>query len=624
MTTNEEIKQRIKLKVQTKNSLDNAVLHTQRCRLYCQGLPDSWWRNEIAYLNEYLKTSNQKDTIRSRYTSGAYVVLQKAFEKLPLDKFHKFLSNFNVPTQPIISKAKSEIERIFYALGANEHYGFIKDEYFADWQNYRKEVADGCSDKYFWQNEGLNALFCEPNSLILIHIPTPEETAEEIAEEQNENEYSAFEPKIMLLPEPEYKLIKIEEIYNISCDSKEIEWVILHTEDGYKYIDEYVMADIDKEQKITAIYEHNFDKIPCNWLISKNRYSFDYIQKEGLISPVIDRLDNFTMDYANAVYMYDSNAYPITYKYAEDCTYKTTKENFSCNGGTCSYTYMQDGITVPYVGKCFCSESKLVGAGSLIEVKAPIDGAIPDMFPPVGQLQVDVNALTFVRNKLVEDENMILGLIIGGNIQSTEEQAKNEIQVQGNFESRNGVLMSVSEMVQYAWNYANNFCAVVRYGNDFKEGNKQLGTEFFLIDLATLQEQYVMAVERGDIAEMQNVQNQITLYKQRNNNKNLVRAKIIKALNPYSYYSLPMLQTLQKDGVISREELRYILQLPNLIDTFEQRINFDIVTFGETLPFEVKIKKIKDFLKQIFTEYEQENKADEPAGVQQQGVIGRP
>ena len=586
---------------ETKAQLDNAYLHTQRCRFHAEGLPDSWWRAELSYINQSISNNTNKNDIGRRYANGYTIVLQKAFELLPIDKFHKFLANFSICTTNIVNRIKGEMQRVFFALNGSEQYRFKDDKLLLDWQLFRNCIANDLNDKEFFTTKGIELLLTDFNSLMIIDIESPKETKEET----KEIEFVAYNP---LLPRPYYKIIGIEKVYNICVEDNEIEFVVLITDDGYKYFDDQQVIEFDKDKNIIGEpYLHLLGAIPCNFVSNEIRFKNDSIQRKGILSSVLDELDNLVLFEVNARYMYFANAFPILYKFAEDCTYQA-KQDFSCDGNNYTYSQVINGVTSFVTQKCACKESRLVGAGSQIEVPVPQEGVTPVMMPPVGQLTADVNALKFVSDKIAKDSELILNLVLGGGMQARDEQAKNELQVQGNFESRKATLMILSYSLQLVWNFGNNFCAKVRYADNFISGHIQLGDEFFLTTLVTLQEQFDMAKNRGDIAELQAIATQINYYKQKYNHSNFARAKVVNALNPFPYVNQLELLSYFQNQLISREEFRYILALPKLIENFEYNINADIVTFGENVSFAEKITKIKNELNKLFITYETENK----------------
>ncbi len=593
MKTVQDIQELLAPKQSVKNSLDNAVLHTQRCRFHAEGLPDAWWVAELNYVSNQIW--NKEHNLRNRY--NGYVVLQKAYEMLSIDKFHKFLANFSICTTNIVNRVKTEMQRIFFALNGHETYKFKKDDLFADWQMYRDYIACEGNDKEFFTKEGIDLLIRDFNSLLLIDLEQDEELL------PNE------------LPKPYYKIIGIDRVVNIECEKNEIEFVVFRKEDGFLYVDDEIVCEFDKDKKLIGEpYEHNLGVIPCKFVSNLNRFVGDYIQKKGLLSDVLDELDNLVLFEVNARYMYFANSFPITYAYEQDCTYKQ-EDNFTCDKNQCVFSRNIDNVPVFYKKNCACKESKLVGAGSFIEVPVPQEGVTPAMMPPVGQLAPEVTSLQFVSDKVANDSEILLNMILGGSTQTSGEQAKNELQVNGNFESRKATLMLASYTIQTLWNFANNFVATVRYGEDFIAGHIQLGDEFFLANLESLQEQFEKAKVRGDISELQSLQDQINYYKQKYNKTNLLRAKVIQALTPFQYQSNEELLTYLQNQVITRDEFRYTLLLPKLIEKFEYSINADIVQFGESLDFAEKIKRIETNLKQLFNEYEKENRP-EPTGIQ--------
>lgn len=580
----------------------------------------------MTYLNDYLKGSIVKsDNLRSYYQNGNNIVFQKLYDKLPLDKFHKALTNFCIYSVEIIEKFLTELERVFNALNASESYKFTDVKFETDFAAYRNEIANSQNDKIFWQTTGLRSLVTNFNSILVIDFKSTKEFAEEQSEDKNEIENYQLESVYdTSLQEPCYKLIDIARVHNICVENNEIEFVVFKDEGKFIYFDEYYRLTFDNEKNLIDTYLHKFGEIPCKFLVETNRFECNEIEKKGLISNYIDRLDNFVMDCISEIYMTDSSAYPIYFKYAEDCTYKG-KDNFQCNGGECSYNYnLSNGELGLYRGKCACKESGLIGAGSQIEVPTPQEGVTPVMMPPIGKLDVDVNSLTLRYDKIEKDKNNILNLLLGGGFSLNNTQAKNEIQVQNESEDKKATLIHVANIIEIAWNWSNNFCAFIRYNDNFKSGYINLGNEYFLISINKLQENFLLAKERGDIANLEVIANQINYFANKKDLQQRLRNDIINMLIPYQNCNLTDLLELKKNGVISQKVLNYQMLLPFLISEFERINQIDLVSFitkDTEIDFKKQIDKIKVQLKQIYTDYEKENGVTETIGLNNATVV---
>ena len=237
MKTPQEIQEKLLNPSQeTKARLDNAYLHTQRCRFHAEGLPDSYWINQMAFLNNYLKTSIIKsDNLRAYYQQGNNIVFQKLYDKLPLDKFHKALTNFCIYSTEIIEKFLTELERVFSALNASENYKFTDVKFEKDFAAYRKEIANSQNDKIFWQTTGLRSLITNFNSILVIDFKSPKEFIEEQSETPEIENYQLESVYDTSLQEPCYKLIDIARVHNICVENNEIEFVIFKEEGNFIY-----------------------------------------------------------------------------------------------------------------------------------------------------------------------------------------------------------------------------------------------------------------------------------------------------------------------------------------------------------------------------------------------------
>ena len=94
---------------------------------------------------------------------------------------------------------------------------------------------------------------------------------------------------------------------------------------------------------------------------------------------------------------------------------------------------------------------------------------------------------------------------------------------------------------------------------------------------------------------MDSLQEQITASEYRNNPAKQQRISLLEELEPYKHLTRNEVVSLDRDGIVSPEELRVKLNFPAYIRRFE-RENADVVEFGSAIELQRKIKIISDKL----------------------------
>ena len=109
-------------------------------------------------------------------------------------------------------------------------------------------------------------------------------------------------------------------------------------------------------------------------------------------------------------------------------------------------------------------------------------------------------------------------------------------------------------------------------------------------------------------AELDAIMQQILEVEYQNNPIILQRMQILRQLEPYPNKTLQEITSLYDKGLLNINFIKLKINFSELISKFE-RENIDIVEFGSTLPFNEKIKIIKDKLLDYVKELDEQGGA---------------
>jgi hypothetical protein len=258
-----------------------------------------------------------------------------------------------------------------------------------------------------------------------------------------------------------------------------------------------------------------------------------------------------------------------------------------------------------------CSQKRITGAGSFVEVPVPMDGQ-PDLSNPVGMLSVDRSSLDYNGEEEKRLRMDIITAIVGQQEEITQREAFNEQQVKAGFESVTTVLNRVKKGFESAQKWVDDTVCRERYGTGFISSSISYGTEFFLFTSDQLRERYKSAKEAGmSESDLDALMQQIIETEYRNNPQQMQRMIILGDLEPYRHLTRDEVQALYDKRLVSIEELLIKLNFADFIKRFE-RENMNIIEFGAETDYDKKISTIKEQLKAYASEIKQPEVKVEP------------
>ena len=212
-------------------------------------------------------------------------------------------------------------------------------------------------------------------------------------------------------------------------------------------------------------------------------------------------------------------------------------------------------------------------------------------------VSADVKPLEYLKAKISTLSSEIKQQIMGSQSRAINEQAINEMQVLGTFESKLNILNKIKREFERVHKFGNDTVAKLRYGNSFISSNIFYGDEFYLKSLAVLQNEYKTAKENGEPDdEIDAIYRKIIIYKYKGNGDKIDRAWILLNLNPEPHKTVEQCIQLVEKGAMNQTDFVIKSRFNVFIAKFE-REQTNVVSFGENLEFKNKIQTIYSELK---------------------------
>lgn len=514
---------------------------------------------------------------------------------IPKDKYRIFLSLFKFPTQNIelTGKIYGELERVFDGRNSAVTFQFLDPILSDDWEAYRHDVL---KEPEIWRSKGWDALRTAINCVMIIDLPT---------EQQGER------------PEPYFYFLGIESVIDFKAKGEALEWIVFKQpgkriaafDDTFMRV--FQLNEKGEIEELITEVQHGLGYCPAKffWTTPLSQEQPDI--KKSPLSPQLGNLDWLLFFRVSKRHLDLYAPYPIYSAYAADCNFRNNETGDYCDGGFLrnikgEYKIFRDGT----VERCpVCSEKRIAGVGSFIEVPIPKDNR-PDLRDPVTITTIDRNSLDYntEEEKRLADEIYSKVTGTGGEVQQKE--SINEMQVTANFEDKKNVLLSLKTNFEKAQTFVDETICRLRYGESYLSSNINWGTEFYLYSTEDLQTIYNEAKKSGaSEARLDMIADQIIATENRNNPLQMQRMFLLKQLEPYRHLTLSELQGLANRQLIDPIMMLIKINFATFVDRFE-RENINIMEFGSALPLDRKI----DIINQKFIEYAKEQQQSISAG----------
>ena len=591
-----------------RNIITLAVLHQNRLRFHSEVVPSTPALASWSYRGR--QVGNKKPSLlggREGVSQALTDFLAMVENLIPKDKFEVFKTLFRFPvlTNEVLAVCYDKLSRIFDGRNPAFSYQFASTEQRDDWEWYRQEKL---GEPNVWQTKGWDYFKTQINSVLVVDLPEVQEAGDRY-------------------PQPYFYWLPINDVidYKANPQTGQMDYIIFRQ-------DEDKIAAIDDESyrlfgakdgaigELIAEARHDLGYCPARFFWNEPLSIDKPDIKASPVTKELDRLDWYLFYAISKRHLDTYGSYPIYWGYEQSCDYHNDETGDYCDGGFLKdrqghYHYDNNGLLMPCP---VCSQKRLVGAGSFVEVPVPdATQGQPDLGNPVGMLAVDRNSLDFNKEEAERLRTDIITAIVGTNEEITTRDALNEQQIKANFESQSTVLQRVKKGFEEAQKWVDDTCCKLRYGTSFLSSSVNYGTEFYLFSSDELRERYKKAKEAGmSEADLDALLQQIIETEYRHNPQQMQRMIILSDLEPYRHLTRNEVQGLYDKGIVDMEELLIKLNFADFVKRFE-RENMNIIEFGANIDYTNKISTIKEQLRQYATEALPKNpKKQEPLNIE--------
>ena len=585
-----------------RNIIKLAVMHQNRLRLHSEVVPSTPALASWSYRGRQLAVNQPLMHGHEGITLALNDFMAMVENLIPKDKFEVFKTLFRFPviTNEVLAVCYDKLSRIFDGRDPAFSYQFANTELRDDWEWYRQEKL---GEQNIWQSKGWDFFKTQINSVLIVDLPQEQEAGDRY-------------------PQPYFYWLPIMDVIDYKADpqSGAMEWIMFR-QDGDKIavIDDASYRIFNSKDGTIGELEseaaHDLGYCPARFFWNEP-VSLDKPDiKESPVTKELDRLDWYLFFAISKRQLDTYGNYPIYWGYEQSCDFQNDETGDYCDGGYLKdkqghWHYDNNGLLMPCP---VCSQKRLVGAGSYIEVPVPhVDEGQPDLGQPVGMLAVDSESLKYNQEEEKRLRTDLITAIVGTNEEVTTRDALNEQQIKANFESQSTVLKRVKKGFEEAQKFVDDTCCRLRYGKAFLSSSINYGTEFYLFTSDELRERYKKAKEAGmSEADLDALLQQIIETEYRHNPQMMQRMIILSDLEPYRHLTRNEVQGLYEKSLIPVEDLLIKFNFADFIKRFE-RENMNIIEFGAETDYDKKISTIKEQLKAYASEIKQPEVKVEP------------
>lgn len=491
--------------------------------------------------------------------------------QLPSDKYEVFksLMRFPLPTTDIIDTIKDHYSKVFEAKDQFIDIRAGSEEEVIAFQTLLEEL----NEDNFWKNRALDAICEEPNIVLICDKPSTDE----------KGEYK-----------PYFYALSIEKVIDVLAnDENEIEYIIFNDNDANEkpYIaiidDEYYHKAVkikgEDEYSISSI-PHNLGYTPARFLSAERLHNRTRVVQKSPLSAVLSRLDEYLTKYIGKNHLEMYAAFPIYWMYGIDEDGVITDDELREGLGDDLFNSYYERGTLETVRKNISSRNKLknvIGAGTLMEVPAPLSKEEYDLREPMGIIPADIESLKYNAGEIDSLEEKIMNKATGKIEKASRMDRTNEAAVSSQFESERDVLIYVSSQLSKARTWLWDTLGKLYLGDKFKKSTYDYGTEFFIEDETQAIKNFESYKKAGAsqtlMAHRANIFRQVAT---KNRPTMQLRLKILEAIEPYPLLDVQECINMFNQGIITGIDLDVKLRFTEYVNQFEREVG-SITSFEE-------------------------------------------
>jgi hypothetical protein len=460
-----------------------------------------------------------------------------------------------------------------------------------------------------------NALFGAPNSFIVVDLPAEQTTA-------------FPEPYVYLLSS---KKMKAAEAMSGHTDSGMLRFGFFETDKPKQraLFDEECFALYERSDARTNDWElkslvpHNLPYCPVFKLWPDVDMSAPMVSNTP-IRPQLGKLDRYVF-WDGACESNDLSAGFKIFWYleTEPCSYKS--EGFMCQHGVIEKHELDiNGQIIPnstFREPCpirdVCPAHSQHGPGSKVGIPAQQTKDQADWRPAVGWVEIQVEALKLIADKVKGIASSILGSATGHESGPQNDQALNESQIMFILDKGRQVGQYLAEHFEKTHKRTLDAWGWLRYGSAYLGSTVSYGRRFVMLSGDQLMILYEAAKKIGSLWLIEEIDGMLQDYYARSDASRKLRYQLLTDLNPYPYQAAADLVAAQ---INLTDPIGYMTSvgLMRWVKLFEAEVKAPIERFGSLVDYQTRVstisKAIQEYVKEHIT-----NRPDPTSGQSGEG-----
>ena len=535
-------------------------------------------------------------------------------------KYDTFLKVYKNYAQPIINKIRTHYGKIFSAYGSSFEFDFNGNvEKAMEFDDLRRTIYNGISDREYWRNIGHTKALIEPQSVFV--TATNAEGGIEIKHfplkylHDFEETESGLQYLILKFSPKDEDQGKNNVEYYYVYDSVNF-YVYIKTNNGFQ-----VFTDPEGNELVGP---HGAKRCPCDFASNENMTTKIGLKKSRISDSVSDLYDYIFLKILYLIYKQYS-AFGTQIKAQVRCEYKNEEKNVICDGhGTLGPIDRAKEFSFPgFTDQCpRCNSNKNTGTGGeVIEIPLEMQGNeqfINNIGNLYQRIDADSGILTFHSEDIDALEQKIYDDALGtGFGEGMRRQAVNDDQVMASMDDMSSNLADYSKSVEQVWEYSLDRAGEMFSTEDFVKSHIRLGRQYFLKSTEVLyQELELLLKSTSNHTLIDKKQNEIIMTEARTDDRLLRRNKRLKAVMPFSNYSpqyiLSNREALNKDLLDLYDNSSQVLSIFELVYGPLEDFAIEMVNEDGIIDEGAAIKEIQKTFNEILVDYGL--KSNEPNG----------
>ena len=499
-------------------------------------------------------------------------------KRIPNEKFDAVARLIKTPisTNKLTSEIYNHFTKIFHASDGNKEYTISNE-------GQKEDVIQQLKDqKEFFTKKAFQKFKQCPCDFVVVSLPNEE--SEEI--------------------KPFAEFIPIEKVIDAKIKDSEVLYCIFQIEEkkfcvvdgeGWKIYE----GEQDDAKEVEVIL-HGLSYAPIRQFWTDNINDNEFV-KQVPISNQLGDLDFLLWKIISREYAESYAEYPILWKYEEDDDFdnygnkkyldnQITSSSFESVHDYDDYKARQNLRLTNGEAKAKADD----GPGDVIYKSYPKEGQ-PDVGVPAGFISADVVSLEYIKKNVEDRHSEIYTASTGALQEFKNDQAKNEKQVNSQYETSRAILIEVKRNFELFEKWVSTTIGQLMIGESFEDCSINYGTNFFLQTINSIEEGIKFSKENnlneGYIAQQYD---QLIQTKHKHDPIMRKRGELLFALEPMPTLGIMQAFEMAKAGLVTDEDFEIKRNFSSLIAQYEAK--YGPLDLRDITQKEDILSKLKDFL----------------------------